>query len=423
MRGHLAHLATPMGLALFLMTHGLVYVSAFGAGPALLFLASGLLVVWLRRRRLLDVLARYWPAFLVPAYAMATAAWSDSPALSTRAGIQLALTVLFAVLVADRVHPRRLVACFFVVFLSIAALSVALNDTNPYTGAWLGVFRSKNAFAYAMAILVVLSAGVLADRGGGAAMRALALLGMGLGLALIVLGQSLGALIMAVAVLATMAVTALVLRMDPGWRLVAVAVVALAGVGAALLVIQEWRPIMAFLTEATGKDPTLTGRTDLWALGLDAIAERPVLGRGYRAFWVLGNPYAQSVWMHFDVGADSGFTFHSVFVTNAAELGLAGLTITMALLFGALARCTHWLVRHPEPSALFFFGFLVYVVVIGLVETTVFLPFDEVSFLVVCAYVYAVRAARARPAGRRREASPRGRGERPAAQAPEVSVP
>jgi exopolysaccharide production protein ExoQ len=117
-----------------------------------------------------------------------------------------------------------------------------------------------------------------------------------------------------------------------------------------------------------------------------------LLGRGFRAFWVLGNPYAQSVWMHFDVGVDSGFTFHSFFITNAAELGLLGLGISAALLFGAVFHCTRWLFRHPEPSGIFFFGFLVYVAIIGMAETTVFLPFDELSFLTVCAFVYALRA-------------------------------
>ena len=39
------------------------------------------------------------------------------------------------------------------------------------------------------------------------------------------------------------------------------------------------------LLELIGKDPTLTGRTDLWALVLTYIAQRPLLGWGYSAFW------------------------------------------------------------------------------------------------------------------------------------------
>ncbi|UJB69157.1 O-antigen ligase family protein [Acaryochloris sp. 'Moss Beach'] len=47
-----------------------------------------------------------------------------------------------------------------------------------------------------------------------------------------------------------------------------------------------------FLTEnmdslliSAGKDPSLTGRTDLWVWALDDIGKRPWLGYGYGAFW------------------------------------------------------------------------------------------------------------------------------------------
>jgi O-antigen ligase len=47
--------------------------------------------------------------------------------------------------------------------------------------------------------------------------------------------------------------------------------------------------------EMIGKDPTLTGRTDLWAYVLAAIDQRPLLGWGYWGFWSSDNHVATEI--------------------------------------------------------------------------------------------------------------------------------
>ena len=45
---------------------------------------------------------------------------------------------------------------------------------------------------------------------------------------------------------------------------------------------------LAYFTEITlllGKDPTLTGRTEIWSAVLVSIAKHPLIGYGYTAFW------------------------------------------------------------------------------------------------------------------------------------------
>jgi O-antigen ligase len=44
-----------------------------------------------------------------------------------------------------------------------------------------------------------------------------------------------------------------------------------------------------------GKDPTLTGRTELWSYVIDNISEKPLFGWGFAAFWVPGNPAALQI--------------------------------------------------------------------------------------------------------------------------------
>jgi exopolysaccharide production protein ExoQ len=49
------------------------------------------------------------------------------------------------------------------------------------------------------------------------------------------------------------------------------------------------------LLEMIGKDPTLTGRTELWSYVLIDINQRPLLGWGYLAFWSPNNPAAKEI--------------------------------------------------------------------------------------------------------------------------------
>jgi exopolysaccharide production protein ExoQ len=68
--------------------------------------------------------------------------------------------------------------------------------------------------------------------------------------------------------------------------------------GPALTVIGVWFGVVlfgiigyVFITEpavvlkALGKDPSLTGRTDIWTALMREVAERPWTGFGYQAFW------------------------------------------------------------------------------------------------------------------------------------------
>jgi exopolysaccharide production protein ExoQ len=47
-----------------------------------------------------------------------------------------------------------------------------------------------------------------------------------------------------------------------------------------------------WVLEITGKDPTLTGRTEIWNYVIYFIYQKPLLGWGYNAFWFMGNPAA-----------------------------------------------------------------------------------------------------------------------------------
>jgi exopolysaccharide production protein ExoQ len=155
--------------------------------------------------------------------------------------------------------------------------------------------------------------------------------------------------------------------------------------------------ITELLFEVTGKDPSLTGRTDLWTIALAEIARAPLLGTGYRAFWVEGNSAAEALWTEYYIGSRSGFNFHNLYLSNAVEIGVVGVAAQVLLLASAFLLCVRWLVQTGGAPAMFFFMVVSFVIVLSFVEVPVFFEFDTLSVVTLASLVYGLRAAREVP--------------------------
>jgi O-antigen ligase len=102
------------------------------------------------------------------------------------------------------------------------------------------------------------------------------------------------------------------------------------------------------------KDPTFTGRNDIWQFALDNISERPWLGHGFGAFWE--TPYTV-----FQPHADGSVATtashaHNAFLDLILTVGIIGAAIatvwTLVLPFVDLQRCRR-IGAEPELMRLF----------------------------------------------------------------------
>jgi exopolysaccharide production protein ExoQ len=192
------------------------------------------------------------------------------------------------------------------VLAAIVALSVATGSYRSDTGALTGYFASKNAMGAASALLAVAAAGQVGRPGRRGSYRAGGALALLLGAGGVVLSQSMGALVAMSIGLCTYPVLSVLRRLSLRLQVVVcIACVSLAGFVIVLL-IANIDAVSAAILAATGKDITLTGRTDLWRVGLEQIAERPWLGQGYQAFWQPGNPEAEHLWRAFGIESRTG---------------------------------------------------------------------------------------------------------------------
>jgi exopolysaccharide production protein ExoQ len=375
----------------FVALAALILSPVFGARAALVFLAAGLAMVALRPESSIGMLVRYRLLFVVPAFCMLSTLWSEFPALTLRYSVQLAITFAVAILIATRLAPGMLVRCLFAIYAIGVTGSVAFGRVRDDIGAWVGIFGSKNAFAAVVVGFGLTALALVLDRHASPWLRLVALGCALVAPPLLLLAQSAGALVTStLAVAACLAVVASA-RLSAAQKLVVAVALVFGAVFVALGAATYADVILAGFLDATGKDVTLTGRTDLWTVGLELIADKPLLGTGYQAFWVHGHTPAETLWALFGIESRAGFNFHNTYISNAVEIGIVGVGLQVILLYGACAGVLRWALRSPSAESAFLAGYLTLVVATSFIEAIVFFQFSIASMVAVAAHVYGSR--------------------------------
>jgi len=388
--------ASPMQLTInqaYLLTFGafaaLVLNAMFGSLAALVFMACGGLLIVSNVSASIDSLQRWWFVLLLPAYCLLTALWSQYPANSVRYGLQLTFTLVVAVVLTGRLSTRSLMRLMFIVYGIGVIASILFGRTGSF-GAWLGVFGSKNAFAAHIAVFALIAVAVAADDKSHWGMRLLGVAGAASAAPLLVLAQSAGASMMVVPCIGIVLLTVLSARLSGMQRVFMIAVLLLGAAALALLISTMGDALLTDILEGSGKDATLTGRTELWATGLGYIAERPLQGLGYRSFWVAGFAPAEELWAMFDVPSGAGFNFHNTYISNAVEIGLIGLGLQIAIMYGgALLMAIYAFVRPNAPNALLL-ALQTLMILRSFIEVEVFFEFSIRSIMGVATLIYAL---------------------------------
>ena len=85
------------------------------------------------------------------------------------------------------------------------------------------------------------------------------------------------------------------------------------------------------LVDKLVSDSSFTGRNDIWRFTLDHIAERPVFGFGYQAFWRTSE--LVNSWTYLESWGYRASDAHNGFLNIAVMTGLVGLAVSMAWIF------------------------------------------------------------------------------------------
>jgi O-antigen ligase len=212
-----------------------------------------------------------------------------------------------------------LALCYLGVLLAPQfSVHTALDITEPQlAGDWRGSFGHKNIASPVMTILVYVGI-YLCGVGSfvmGPAIAALA------GIFLIFTGgKTSSVLCLAVYALASLVYVTPGLWLKRIICFVPLIVMNLLTVGSVL------SPALGAMTRLLPLDPTFTGRSAIWEFALAAVAEKPIIGHGYAAFWddVTARQTAQGAeW------ATSAAHSHNSYLDLAVTIGLPGLVLVI----------------------------------------------------------------------------------------------
>ena len=92
--------------------------------------------------------------------------------------------------------------------------------------------------------------------------------------------------------------------------------------------------IIGISLEALGRDATLTGRTEIWAVLTGQVAERPLTGYGYGVFWEVED--GPAFWVR-QATAWPVPTAHNAWLETALAIGVPATVFAFAVVLTGLA--------------------------------------------------------------------------------------
>ncbi len=290
-------------------------------------LVNGILVLLLFRRRKLLLQQRAmwaWPCVLA-LWAVTSIVWSQDPLLTARHAFPFAVAAGFGCYLAMSFSQQRLLLLLQITFVLLACWSavlaigfpaVGLDASTGHTGDWQGVFTQKNACGRAMvfAAAAVLAGGRLTPT------RCVMLVLFAVELAL---SGSRGAWVLGTLITAAIVLFRVSCRLDCASRTALLSLFVSVAIGVTAIGTLEFSTLAPLL----GRDATLTGRTAIWHEVWLSILRHPALGYGFSSFWrgMQGASWDVIVALHFVL-----FHAHNGFLEIWLELGGAGLLLFAA---------------------------------------------------------------------------------------------
>ncbi len=306
------------------------------------------------------------PWHVVALYIVVSASilWSDAPALSALKIVGLCGSLIVACYLAGRFTPRALMktlaavlftsmALCFLFALFIPTLGIGSGD---FAGMWQGIYTHKNSLGLNMALAFTVFLVMAISRLGSRIVYSLAALAA---LSLVLLSSSSTSLVLCLVVSAALMSRRLFQQHSRMMIVLALGLLIFA-------VNLDSDTILSKGLELVDRDPTLTGRTELWSTVV-MVSERPWFGYGYGAFWRGVDGPSYTVWKMTSFDA---FYSHNGFLDVWLDLGLVGLAILLlGIAISFRFAVVHWL-ADPSPENVWQVLFLLYLFISNLTEGT-----------------------------------------------------
>lgn len=301
-------------------------------------------------------------------YCFLTALWSIDPKdTETRAMLYLFMVVgsigIAANFEADEFMDLVAKTCFLAGVASLALLAVSPGDAHSGED-FRGIFSQKNIVGEAMTMGALASLHGLRVGIGRRFQNTIILIVVTI---VAVISKSMTSLL----VIFTFCGTDLVIALIRRGGIPRVLAICASAVALPLLVLAA--AFQDSVLEMLGKDPTLTGRTDIWAAVIADIWQRPWLGWGFLAFWSPLNPAAAEI-------ADTFHWFvpqaHNGLLEMLVNLGVIGTVLLICFWIRNVRLGLRCLRTSEKATAISCLLSCAGVVLVGISETVLVAPFE-----------------------------------------------
>jgi O-antigen ligase len=298
-----------------------------------------LLLLLARWKSSLQTALRYPLIWLLPVTALMSFMWSDFSSWSLPKGITTMQTTYFGLYMASRFNLKQQLQMLAWALGIVAVVSLLFNlalpgaaiEAGANAGAWRGPFTQKNILARVVVLAAIVFLLLALDS---RKHRYWLWGGFGLSVFLILMTGSKTALLLFLSVVILLPLYK-ALRWKDTKVIPLVIILVLVGASIAVFITGNWENILLGL----GRDTTLSGRTTLWELALEKIAERPWLGYGYQGFWQNGGG-AEIIWKHEGYKPPHA---HNGFINITLDLGIVGLFLFLLTIAVTYWRAIAWL--------------------------------------------------------------------------------
>ncbi|MCF8469077.1 MAG: O-antigen ligase family protein [Sneathiella sp.] len=306
-------------------------IGLFGTGVTYLLFASYTFVtatVIIKSKQILLSITNSPLILAFIALAFFSALWSVDPGTTINESMRLALGCLTAAAMLQW-RSRSKILQYLTIALGVACTLSILAPSVGYNGRgdFRGLFQQKNILGFAATICAISSLHFVLRNSSW--MKAFYLLTLAASIACVVMSKSASSQVATLAGLSYLAIDRLAqsyLR-TPGKR--ALILVPLVGI-----VIFAASLSLPYILSMLGKDPTLTGRVQLWAVGRSLIEKRATLGYGYQVLADENSTFSSFLVKSF---GDYALQFHNSWINIQFQLGYPGL-IMNGIFFAAVFR-------------------------------------------------------------------------------------
>jgi exopolysaccharide production protein ExoQ len=310
-----------------------------------------------RPQDLLQTVIRWWPLMLLQLLALTSSFWSSVPDMTARYAAQALYTTLSALFLARLLGARR-----FLIILTTSAFTFCVlslfygrQGTSFHNMVLIGLTGSKNQMAFEALMLLMAAISTLMLSNLSKLIRWIALLSVPFAAFLLLTTESSTALVLGLVGSLAIIACRFAERMSPSGRIGMVLMFAAVLTPMTLLLPEINASVDHFMFDTLNKDPTLTGRTQLWDRADDLIARKPFLGWGYQAIWMGDSEDTIALRRLTNVQDGRLFNFHQQWRQIGVDTGIVGILIyALTSIAGIFAGFRQFLLRPSVPTSFFF---------------------------------------------------------------------